>query len=204
MKSNGETLVQGLASITQMRLTGEETIRGAEPLPGMTVKDFWAWSSSDLVSNTTRGILAEYLVAVALGVSDGIREEWAPFDLLTNEGTKVEVKSAAYVQAWKQTRLSRITFSIAPTREWITDQGRSVDEPKRQAAVYVFALLAETDPEVLNPLDTSQWDFYVLPTRMLDERARSQHSITLSSLARLTDQVSYDRLAVAVELASSS
>lgn len=37
--------------------------------------DFWAWSSSDVLSNTLRGIVAEYLVAQALGVADGVRTD---------------------------------------------------------------------------------------------------------------------------------
>jgi hypothetical protein len=36
-----------------------------------------------------------------LGVVDGVRVEWDPFDLLY-EGAKIEIKSAAYVQRWFQ------------------------------------------------------------------------------------------------------
>ena len=32
-----------------------------------TVADFWRWAFSDLRDNTTRGILAEFLVAKAVG-----------------------------------------------------------------------------------------------------------------------------------------
>lgn len=28
----------------------------------MTVSDFWSWAYSDLLNNTSRGVLAEYLV----------------------------------------------------------------------------------------------------------------------------------------------
>lgn len=51
--------------------------------------DFWRWSVSDLVSNTTRGILAEYIVGAAIGIeSMGVREEWDAYDLITKEGIK--------------------------------------------------------------------------------------------------------------------
>lgn len=70
----------------------------SHPLP-FTLLDFWRWSCSDLISNATRGILAEYIIAQALGVAKGIRKEWAPYDLLTPEGIRVEVKSAAYIQS---------------------------------------------------------------------------------------------------------
>ncbi|MBK6579630.1 MAG: hypothetical protein IPG17_26280 [Sandaracinaceae bacterium] len=46
--------------------------------PALTVLDFWRWSMSDLVSNTARGVLAEFLVGSALGIASGTRVEWVP------------------------------------------------------------------------------------------------------------------------------
>jgi hypothetical protein len=37
----------------------------------------------------------------------------------------------------------------------------------------------------MDPLNLDQWEFYVLPTAVLDARGRSQHSITLPSLKAL-------------------
>jgi hypothetical protein len=82
--------------------TGEEVFhRSGAPLQFLVV-DFWRWSASDLISNALRGRVAEYLVAQALGVSEGVRSEWDSFDLQSRDGIRVEVKSAAYVQTWKQ------------------------------------------------------------------------------------------------------
>jgi len=51
----------------------------------------------------------------------------------------------------------------------------------------------------------SQWEFYVLPTRVLDERRRSQHSITLPSLRRLAgDAVDFAGLGDAVAQAAGA
>jgi hypothetical protein len=97
----------------------------------------------------------------------------------------VEVKSAAFIQSWHQERLSQISFPVPKTRGWDRDTNRQDDDPRRKADVYVFALLAHTDQATLDPIDVSQWEFYVLPTRVLDERQRSQHSITLPSLRKL-------------------
>lgn len=46
-----------------------------EPLD-LQLSAFWQWSSSDLVSNAMRGVLAEFLVASALGLADGVRNQW--------------------------------------------------------------------------------------------------------------------------------
>ena len=91
---------------------GQEHFRaGGEPL-GFQLLDFWRWSASDLVGNTARGILAEYLVAQALGSTQPTRNEWLPFDVLSAGGVRVQVKSAAYLQSWYQPKPSRIAFSI--------------------------------------------------------------------------------------------
>jgi hypothetical protein len=69
-------------------------------------------------------------------------------------------------------------------------------EARRQADVYVFALLAHTDQETVDPLNLDQWRFFVLSTAVLDARTRSQQSITLRTLQDLCGgSVSYSDLA---------
>src|SRR6266851_1966408 len=54
--------------------TGHETFHANARGLGLTLSDFWRWSLSDLVSNATRGRLAEFIVADALGISTrGVR-----------------------------------------------------------------------------------------------------------------------------------
>jgi hypothetical protein len=56
---------------------------------------------------------------------------------------------------------------------------------ERQAQVYVFALLAHQEKATVDPLNIGQWQFYVLPTGVLNAHKRSQYSITLPSLVSL-------------------
>jgi len=65
----------------------------------VTLGDYWQWSGSSLLDNTECGIVAEFLVALALGLTESPRLEWASFDLETAVGAKIEVKSAAYLQS---------------------------------------------------------------------------------------------------------
>jgi hypothetical protein len=196
--------MDSLARITTSRKTGAEPLI-ANGLPiGHTLADFWGWSVSDLVDNTARGVLAEFIVATALAIpTDGARESWASWDLTTPDGIRVEVKSAAYLQSWGQKGFSTITFNTPKTLAWDADGGRYADVAQRQAQVYVFALLAHTDKATLNPLDLDQWTFYVLATSVLDARTRSQHSITLRTLAGLTAAVTFGDLAAAVHTAAA-
>jgi hypothetical protein len=97
----------GLARIPPRRKSGDEAFReDATDLP-FDLRGFWQWSASDLVSNATRDILAEYIVALALGVDvSGVCDEWAPFDPVTPDGTRVEVKTPAFLQSWHQAQHS--------------------------------------------------------------------------------------------------
>jgi hypothetical protein len=194
-KKQSRPVLEFLGPIIASRRTGIEPFhRSGTPL-GVNLLDFWGWDVSDLLSNATRGILAEYIVARGLGISTaGVRNEWAAYDLTSPDGVKIEVKSSAYLQAWYQSRLSTITFSTRLSRAWDPETNVMSAEARRQADVYVFALLAHRDKRTVDPLDIDQWIFYVVPTWKLNARTRSQHSITLKSLEAMCAATSFDDL----------
>ncbi len=119
---------------------------------------------------------------------------------MSPEGTKVEVKSAAYLQSWHQDAPSKISFGIAPTVGWDARTNSYSSERRRQADVYVFCLLNHRDKSTVNPLDTGQWTFYVANSRTIDSIAGEQKSITLSALVTRIrpTEVGYRGLAGAV------
>ena len=189
---------------TRKRSRKEGFLDAGIPL-GFDILDFWQWSMSDIVSNATRGILAEFIVAQAIEVArKSVREEWAAYDLESISGIKIEVKSAAYLQSWQQKEFSKISFRTPKTLGWSKETNLQSKEARRQADVYVFALLAHKEQLTLNPLDVSQWEFYVLPTSVLDNRKRSQHSITLPSLRKLALPIKYYKLNEAIESAGNT
>jgi hypothetical protein len=175
-----------LTRITVSAKTGGECFHSGGEALGYTLLDFWRWSVSDLVTNATRGRLAEFIVAKALGIPTAkVREEWAAYDLISPEGVKVEVKSAAYIQSWTQRGYSAIHFTVAATRAWDPDAGRLVADASRQADVYVFALLSHLEKSSIDPLDLNQWSFYALPAASLDAGSRRSRSISLKVLERV-------------------
>ncbi|MDT3700847.1 MAG: hypothetical protein RO469_15670 [Thermincola sp.] len=164
------------------KLTGNEQFMNDDISIGFLLSDFWSWNSSDLLNNTLRGALAEFIVTIALDVDTNatIREDWSAYDLLYNE-CKIEIKSSAYLQSWNDNMISKINFSIRPTRAWSPTEGYE-DEVKRQSDIYIFCLFACTDREKANPLLLNQWEFYALRTKVFDEKCPNQKSISLQSL----------------------
>ena len=60
------------------------------PLTGRTVQDFWAWGFSDVLTNISRAVFAEWIVGSALDAVNGIRPVWEYYDL-DYAGAKIEV-----------------------------------------------------------------------------------------------------------------
>jgi hypothetical protein len=171
--------------LTVTRKTGGERFRdGHQPLP-FDLLSFWQWSASDLASNALRGRVAEFLVAQALDIANGVRAEWDAYDLRARCGATIEVKSAAYLQTWAQKSLSAISFNIAPTRSWDAATNVLAPEARRQADLYVFALLAHQDKATFDPMDVEQWVFFVLPTTVLNTRFPAQKQLGLAGLRNL-------------------
>jgi hypothetical protein len=160
-------------------------------LPGLrettTIADFWAWAYSDVLTNTTRAVYAEFLVASALGIADAPRREWGAFDLLY-AGKRIEVKASAYVQSWapplSASPHSRIVFGVAPRLPWDPDSNTMGADPIHSADCFVFCLFADTNrtDAFATVLDAAHWRFFVLPTATLEALYPTHRSLSLASV----------------------
>ena len=181
--------------IITKRLSGDENFIGMSK----KILDYWSWAHSDIASNAERGKLAEFLVAAALGADRDCRVEWDAVDVITRDGIKIEVKSASYLQTWNQNKPSVIQFGIAPKFSWHSKTNSYSSTKTREADVYVFCLFSSMDYDQANPIDMAQWKFYVLSTRVLNERLPNQKTVRLSVLEKLVPKVTdYTGLADAV------
>ena len=200
-----EISTNGFPQLAVTRKTGDEPFHlNGTPLDSLLV-DFWRWSMSDLVSNTARGVLAEYIVAQALGLTNRLRIEWDAYDLQMPSGIRIEVKAAAYLQSWQHNKLSAINFNIRPARGWDAATNVRATEPRRQADIYVFCVLKHQDKATVDPLNLAQWDFYVLRAAVLNEQLWGQKKLSLGRLLKLKPlQVTYEELAASIEKLSRS
>ena len=163
---------------------------------------FWSWAFSDLRQNNVRGHLAEYIVGLALGVPLTVRSSWDDYDLLVPAGklargaVRVQVKSAAYLQAWGQRKLSAITFGGLRRRPfpWSAAQSFVLGETKcPKADLFVFAIEAARRHEDYDPLEIGQWAFRVLPAHWI-----TQDTLSLETLSKLASELTFGELPEAV------
>jgi hypothetical protein len=157
-----------------------------------------------IINNVDRGAYMEYLIELALQELDAAWEcmpGWSMWDIENNRsGARVEVNQSAKLQTWSsdsQTSGSAPRFGIKPTK-WYWDNVSAAwfeTEPRRSADVYVFAYHSEGDRAVADHRHPGQWEFYVVPERLLPSL---QKSIGLGPVRGLGQRCSFETLALVV------
>ena len=164
------------------KLSPDQEFTGAET--PFSIGEFWQWAFSDLQENITRGVLAEFLVAKALGISLSVRQAWDDYDLETEQGLRVEVKASGYLQAWPQQKPSAPQVGRLKALSWDDKEGYSA-EPQYRADVYVFAVHTAKRHEDYDMLDLAQWEFYAADCETLARLGTT--SIGLSKVRRIAE-----------------
>lgn len=190
---------------TAERLDGDEPLRRGQQVLDLKALEFWRWAFSDLRQNAVRGHLAEFIVAAALDLKLQVRSSWDDYDLALPAGdvaaseVRLQVKSSAYLQAWAQKDLSKISFGGLRKRKFpFTPDGWALSDLKApKADVFVFALETARSHDEYDPMDVDQWAFWVLPAHRID-----QDSIALSVLGARTARLSFGDLRVAIKTAA--
>jgi hypothetical protein len=159
-----------------------------------SVGDCLNYTFGDLSNNTTRGAIAEYIVAKALEIDTSEhRKDWLDYDLIykdkQDKDIRIEVKASGYIQSWNEHEdfISNIVFSIKPSKDYDKEHHIFLDHKTRKSDIYIFCLLAEKSKEKLSATDLSQWQFYVVPTKSIDEKCGNQQIISLNRLKTLFD-----------------
>jgi len=157
---------------------------GPESINSKTVCDFWKWSFSDLLQNTTRGVLAEYIVAALLGIDNEVRNPWLAYDLELPNGRTIEIKTMSLLQAWAQKQLSTPKVVLAPTRKWDPKTGKMEKERTFNADIYIICFFNSINHKTANPLDLTQWEFYAFTKQQIVKLLNGRKSISLKTLEK--------------------
>ena len=120
-----------------IRNNGNEIITDSNGNEISSVLDYWKWAHSCLMDNAERGAFAEYQVACAIGGKGNGRVNWDKYDLVSEEGITVEIKTSAYLQVWGQEKLSALRFGIQKTYGYIPEANEYETE-KRDKHRYMF------------------------------------------------------------------
>ena len=166
-------------------MNGEEKfVFENQELP-FTMLDFWKFHYTNIYDLQDK--IAEFIVAKALGVDVAQNNEyWTLWDV-SYRGKRIEVKETSYYHSFnKDGKISQNrTFGI-------TMANGSYDLEKsrnslfcRQNDVYVFCLNTGETRETSYPLDLSNWEFYVVPTNVINEKCGNNKTISLGRIKSL-------------------
>ena len=182
-----------------MPKTGQEQFTNHGAPIGVSVLDFWRFSYSELNSDP-RDDIAEYLVALALGITEPHnKRDWTLFDIDYND-RPIEVKSTSYYQTWRK------DGKVSPNRTFLIRKATAIGEkePHRHSEVYVFCVLSGNTEVDSDPLKLENWDFYVVPTAVINEKCGDNKTISLKRIVNLGyRQIPFTELKGAIDSALS-
>ena len=173
---------------------------GERPLR-FTALDYWRFQFSNFWDMYEE--IAEFIVAKALGKrKPSNKNGWTPYDI-KYRNKRVEVKATAYYHSWRGDNeySENRTFSIAET---VGQHNEKKDEPERQNDVYVFCLNTGKNKKDADPFEMSHWEFYVVPTSIINKECGNNKSISLGRLREITKEqgkVPYSQLRSAIDAA---
>lgn len=188
-----------------MEITGYEEFTFDGVSLGSNLIDFWKFRYSNIFD--IQGALAEFIVAKALGLSEAHNiEYWTLWDI-TYRDLRIEVKETSYYHPWNkdgkvsESRSFGITKANSRFAESATGTVDASFENKyeRQNDLYVFCLNTGNTPEESYPLDLNHWEFYVIPTDVINETCGDGKTISLGKVRKLAPALRYDQIKEAVD-----
>ena len=189
--------LDSIQKLCDSHLTGNEEFSYNGQETNLTILEFWRWHYSELYN--MQNLMAEFIVAKALGLSQAVNAgSWTLYDI-KYRGKRIEVKETAYMHSWQkddtpksQTRVFGITKAHEKYKDSSTPLGRQND-------IYVFCLNTGETRETSNPLKLENWEFYVVPTSVINKKCGDAKSISLPRLRKISESIAYPKLRAVID-----
>ena len=181
-----------IKKLSDKHLSGDEEFSFNGRATNMTMLEFWRWHYSEIFDLQEK--IAEYIVAKALGLNEADNVgSWTLYDI-DYRNTRIEIKETSYVHAWQtdeEEKSKRRSFGITKAH---SEYGNPSSELARQNDIYVFCLNTGMTRAESNPLQLEHWEFYIVPTEVINEECGDGQSVSLSRVRKMTDAVDYSQI----------
>lgn len=175
-------------------MTGNETFDFNNESAGFNMLDFWQFEFSNIYDMQDE--ISEFIVAKALGIDVPYNKElWTLYDIYYKK-MRIEVKETSYYHPWNvEGKVSKQrTFGITMANSSYEDKEHP-NKYERQNDIYVFCVVNGETRENANPLNLNNWDFYVIPTYVINEKCKKNKTISLNRIHSLGYKpIQYDEL----------
>ena len=172
-------------------LTGYEKFTNNGKEVELNLLDFWRFQYSNVWD--LQGDIAEFIVAKSLGIEvPHNRNGWCLYDI-DYKDYRIEVKQTSDWHSWNRDGYVQKSprFGIGKAYSIYQD---SKSDYERQNDLYVFCHLKGNDAKSANPMNLSAWDFYVIPTKLINDRCGNSKTISFSRVRNFAGPVSYNEL----------
>ena len=172
-------------------LTGDERFTNNGEEVELKLLDFWRFQYSNVWD--LQGYIAEFIVAKSLEIKvPRNRNGWSLYDIYYN-GYRIEVKQTSDWHSWNRDGYVQKTPRFGISKAYSVYQDVNSDY-ERQNDIYVFCHLKGNDAKSANPMNLSAWDFYVIATKLINDRCGDNKTISFSRVRRFAVPVSYNEL----------
>lgn len=139
-----------------------------------------------LVTNVYRSVIVEAMIAGALADWQWCSADYAEYDFIHPDGTRLEVKQSAMKQTWATKGQPKPSWDIAQRKKLWRDE-TWVEAPGRNADIYVLGLHDDIG-DAADHREPAQWIFFVIPAHRLPTTKR----LSLPTARLLTEPVVLD------------
>ena len=157
------------------------------------ILDFWKSKYSNVFN--MQEYIAEFIVEKALGIEKSQNiDYWTLYDILYRN-KRIEIKETSYYHPWNENgKVSKVrTFGITKANSNYETK-ESENKYERQNDIYVFCLNNGFTKETSDPMNLNNWEFYVVPTKIIDEKCGDNKTISLGRVKKLSEPINYKKI----------
>ena len=162
---------------------------------GFDFLDFWRFHYSNIYDLQDK--IAEFVVSKALGIDNAHNDQyWTLWDI-SYRNKRIEIKETSYYHSFNEEgKVSRQrVFGITKANGSYDPTNSGNNDFCRQNDIYVFCLNTGDTRETSNPLNLNNWEFYVVPTALINEKCGDNKTISLGRIKSLgVATCAYNRL----------
>ena len=163
------------------------------------ILDFWESKYFNIYN--MQEVIAEFLIEKALRIEKAQNTDyWTLYDILYRE-CRIEIKQTSYYHPWNEngniSNIRRFNITKANSKYEYKDLENKFE---RQNDIYVFCLNTGNTKETSNPMNLNNWEFYIVPTKVINEECRNNKTISLNKVRKLCDKVEYNKIKETIDL----
>ncbi len=184
--------LDSIKKLSENQLCGNESFCYKGQETDMTILEFWRWHFSDIYDMHDK--FAEFIVAKALELTQADNTgAWTLYDI-SYRGKRIEIKESSYFHSWQTDDEPKNQVRVFGITKAYSEYKDSKSTFERQNDIYVFCLNTGETRATSNPLNLENWEFYIVPTSVINEKCGDGKRISIGKLRRFAEAKRYDEI----------